>query len=231
MADSHFKAPFSPNSNLSRAQRSVNRTKTRSNRVVLSRISAQEGLSYTTYLGTTTQTADAAAVTALEAQAPAFRNTAYLKVGGKLGQVNRLPIVSSVFYGITPQRPFTGADVLATVTTFLYSDFNVATLSHLRRLIKWADGTYWMGTFVDTSGVPTQLLKSADAGASWTLVGGAIANWLGAANFSTNVTIFDSKGQSHVLTLLFAPAGLLLYFVLRLALRRRLAVGSAYAPR
>ena len=34
-----------------------------------------------------------------------------------------------------------------------------------------------------------------------------------------------------VLTLLFAPAGLLLYFVLRLALRRRLAVGSADAPR
>jgi len=62
-------------------------------------ISTQEGLSYVSYLGTTVESADATVAANLGANAPAFRNTAYLRFSGRLGRANRIPAVTAEVQG------------------------------------------------------------------------------------------------------------------------------------
>jgi hypothetical protein len=62
-------------------------------------ITDMEGLSYTVYLGTQTQTADPRLVTDLGDLAPTFRNTAYIALGGDLGSSPALPQVNTEVVG------------------------------------------------------------------------------------------------------------------------------------
>ena len=102
---------------------------------------------------------------------------------------------SALTFNLTGNQVFQGAGVRGGVNLF-------DAVIDLERVLAGssASNSLKLGVNLDSGAVPP--------GTNLTTLGPAdtIANWLGAANFSTNVTIFDSKGQAHVLTLLFATS-------------------------
>ena len=62
-------------------------------------VSEMEGLTYTVYLGTQSQDADPRVIQDLGVLAPSFRNTAYVAMGGSLGNAPAIPQVNTEVVG------------------------------------------------------------------------------------------------------------------------------------
>ena len=125
-------------------------------------VTDKEGLSFTTYVGDATQVANAKVVQALGADAPAFRNTAYLLFSGRLGQMNRIPNVTAIIDGITEDDA--AAWTLVVDTGITMADNTSLSFRDSAGRIYAVEGTQ---NGPDEGGV----FRSDDGGATWAKVG------------------------------------------------------------